>query len=110
MNTYPHLAFVYFNGEKPPYQFRVTDDTHPAALISKLNTLLRYLENRRVVKLKYRPPSFDTEKKLQFTNFELKKNEDLEVTWSTFRRYATEGPNEVDAKIARPVENIINML
>lgn len=106
MNAYPHLVFAYFNGRKPSFQFRVTDDTPLADQISKLNTLLRYIENQRVVKLEYRSPSLDSEK----TNFEQKTDEDLQIMWNTFYHYASKGPIEVDAKIERSVSNIIDML
>lgn len=87
MNAYPHLAFVYLNGAKPPLP-----------------------ESRRVIKLEYRSSSLDNEGKIQFTNFELKTNEDLQVMWSIFYRYASKGLIEVDTKIERPTNDIVNML
>lgn len=48
--------------------------------------------------------------KIQFTNFELKINEDLHVMWSTFYYYTSNDLIEVDAKIERSAVNIINML
>lgn len=47
------------------------------ALKSKLDNLLRYPYNWRVVKIEYRSPSIYNEGKLKFNNFELKTNEDL---------------------------------
>lgn len=72
--------------------------------------LLRYLENIRVVKLEYRSSSFESEWKIQFTNFELKTNGDLKVMWSTFQCYASKDRIEMNVKIARSVDYIINIL
>lgn len=110
MIAYLHLTFVYFNGAKLSFQFRVTKDTPLSDLISKLNTLLRYSKNRRVVKFEYRSSSFDSKGKMHFTNFELKTNEDLNIKWSTFHCYASKCLIEMDAKIARFIKYIINML
>lgn len=98
MTAYSHFALVYFNGENPPLPFKVTEETPLAYLISKLRTLLRFLENCRVVKLKYHSPSFDSDENIQFTNFELKTDEDLKVMWSVFHRYESKGPIEADAR------------
>lgn len=43
MNTKSHLAFVYFNGAKPPLKFRVSEDIPLVDMKSNLDTLLRYL-------------------------------------------------------------------
>ncbi|XP_058751977.1 uncharacterized protein LOC131625098 [Vicia villosa] len=107
--TYPHIAFIYFNGAKPPLQFSFSEDTPLAELITILNSLLQYTENMKVVKLEYRSPSLDTEGNVQFTQFTLKTDDDLKVMWSTFRRYSIKGPLEVDAKIRR-FEDVIKML
>ncbi|XP_058772016.1 uncharacterized protein LOC131645829 [Vicia villosa] len=108
--TYPFLAFVYFNGVKPPLQFRFSEGTHLAELISILNSILQYPENRKVVKLEYRSPSSDPEGKVQFTQFVLKTIDDLKVMWRAFRQYSTKDPIEVDAKIQRSGEDVIKML
>lgn len=79
-------------------------------LKTKLNTLLRYPENRRVVKLMYRSSSLDSEGKIHFTNFERKTNKDLQVMWITFYIYTSKDLIEVDAEIERSVNDIINML
>ena len=63
-----------------------------------------------MVKLKYRSPSLDTEGNLKFTSFELNNDDDLEVMWSTFQRYSSKGPIEVDAKLQRSGEDVIKML
>ncbi|XP_058776582.1 uncharacterized protein LOC131650896 [Vicia villosa] len=108
--TYPHLTFVYFNGAKPPLQFRFSEDTPLAELITILNSLLQYPKNRKVVKLEYRLPSLDADIKVQFTQFALKTDDDLKILWSTFRRYSTKGRIEVNAKIQRSGEYVIKML
>lgn len=56
-----------------------------------LENLLLYSYNQRVVKLEYRSSSIDNEGKIQLNKFELKTNEDLRVTWSTFHCYKTKG-------------------
>ena len=108
--TYPHLAFVYFSGEMSPLQFRFSQDTPLDELITILNSLLQYPENRKVVKLEYRSPSLDTEGKVKFTPFELKNDDDLEVMWETFQQYANKGLIELDAKLQRSAEDVIKML
>lgn len=110
MNPYPHLAFVYFNDANPPFQFRVYEDILLFDLKSKLNTLLRYPENWRVVKLQYCLPLIDNEMEIQFTMFELKSDDDLKVIWSTFYHYSTKGLMNLDATIQRSVKYIIRML
>src|SRR3954469_18898947 len=100
--TYPHLAFVYFTTSYPmSFQFRFSCDTSFAELITSLNTLLQYLENRKVVKLEYRSPSLNDEGDVDFTPFEVKNNEDLAVLWSTFDRFSSKDPIELDAKLQR---------
>src|SRR3954471_4247779 len=85
---YPHLAFVYFETGYPMlFQFRFSRDTPFAELIPSLNTLLRYPENRKVVKLEYRSPSLNDEGHIKFTPFEIKNDEDLAVLWTTFDRF-----------------------
>ncbi|XP_058753434.1 uncharacterized protein LOC131626614 [Vicia villosa] len=108
--TYPHLAFVYFNGAKPPLQFRFSEDTHFTELITILNSLLQYPKIRKLVKLEYRSPSLETEGNVQFTQFALKKDDDLKVMFSTFCQYSTKGPIKVDAKIQRFGEDFVKML
>ncbi|CAK8574089.1 unnamed protein product [Lathyrus sativus] len=110
MNTYLHLAFVYFNDASPPLKFRVSRDILFVDLKSKLNTLVQYPENWRNVKLEYCSLSFNNEGKIQFTMLKLKTNEDLKVMWSTFFYYSTKGSIEVDATIARSTEDILKML
>lgn len=56
-------------------------------LKSKLNTLLWYKVNQRVIKLEYRSSSIDNEEKIRFTMFELKTDDDLKIMWSNFYRY-----------------------
>lgn len=110
MNSYPHLVFVYFNGAKPLLQFMVSEDTPLVDLKFKLNTLLQYLKNQRVVKLEYHSPWIDDEGKIWFTKLEVKTNEDLNVTCSIFYRYSSKGPIEVDVTIARSTRDILKML
>src|SRR4051812_24917148 len=97
--TSPYLAFVNFSGEMSSLQFRFSEDTPLAELITILNFHLQYPENRKVVKLEYRSPSLNTEEKIKFTQFALKTNDNLKVMWSTFLRYSSKGPIEVDAKL-----------
>ena len=109
--TYPHLAFVYFSsGYSTPFHFRFSQDTPYVELITILNSLLQYPENRKVVKLEYRSPSLDTEGKVKFTPFELKNDDNLEVMWSIFQRYSSKGLIEVNAKLQRSREDVIKML
>ncbi|XP_058774717.1 uncharacterized protein LOC131648989 [Vicia villosa] len=109
--TYPHLAFVYFNSGYPmSFQFRFSHDTLFAKLISSLNSLLQYPENRKVVKLEYRSPSLDDEGDVQFTPFDVKNDEDLAVIWITFDRFSSKGPIELDAKLQRSGADVIKML
>ncbi|XP_058725795.1 uncharacterized protein LOC131597098 [Vicia villosa] len=108
--TYPHLSIVYFNGAKPPLQFRFSEDTLFTESSTALNSLLQYPENQKLVKLEYRSPSLDTEGNVQFTQFALMTDVDLKVMWSTFRQYSTKCPIEVDAKFQRSRKDIIKML
>ena len=109
--TYPHLAFVYFETGYPmPFQFRFSRDTPFAELIPSLNTLLHYPENRKVVKLEYRSPSLNDEGGIKFTPFEIKNDEDLAVLWTTFDRFSSKGPIELDAKLQRSADDVIKML
>ncbi|XP_058761212.1 uncharacterized protein LOC131634558 [Vicia villosa] len=109
--TYPHLTFVYFSsGYLIPLQFRFLRDTPFAELIPTLNSLLQYLENQKVVKLEYRSPSFDDEGNVKFTPFEIKNDDDLKIMWTTFQRYSSKGPIELDAKLQKSGEDINKML
>lgn len=84
MNTYIHLAFVYFNGTKSALQFWVSKDILLINLKRKINKLLRCPENRKVVKLEYHSLSIDNKRKICFTMIELKTNDDLKITWNVF--------------------------
>lgn len=76
MTTHPHLTFVYFNEAKSSFQLRICKDIFFINLKIKLNTLLRYPKNQRVVELKYHSPSIDNEEKIGFTMLESKTDDD----------------------------------
>lgn len=63
-----------------------------------------------MVKIEYRSPSIDNERKMGFNKFELKTDEYLKVMWSTFCRYKIKGPLEVDATVGRSIDDIMQML
>lgn len=86
MATYSHLAFVYLNDGKLSLQFWVCEDILLVNVKIKLNTLLRYPENYKVVKLEYHSPLIDNKRKIHFIMLELKIDDDLKVMWSTFYR------------------------
>lgn len=52
MYQYAYLAFVYFNGENPPLEFRFTRITRLIDLKYIIENL--YTDNQRVMKLYYR--------------------------------------------------------
>src|SRR3954464_1203612 len=111
IQIYPHLAFVYFHTGYPiPFQIRFSCDTPFAELITSLNTLLQYPENQKVVKLEYRSPSLNDEGDIEFTPFKIKNDEDLAVLWTTFDRFSSKGPIELDAKLQRSGADVIKML
>lgn len=74
----------------------------------KQDNLLRYPEKEWLSE--YHLSSIDNEGKVKFNHFELKIEEDLRVTWSTFQRYKTKGPIKVDTIVMRSVDGIIKML
>lgn len=100
MNTYFHLAFVYLNEANPPHLFMLSEDMFLVDLKFKLNTLLRYPKNRRIVKHGYRSTSIDNERKIRPTMLELKTDNGLKSMWSTFYNYSTNDLIEVDVTIA----------
>ena len=88
MSMCQHLTFVHFNDERHLIEFRVTKNTHHFDLKSKLDNILRYPDNQKVVKLNYRSPLIDNEGNMHFNMFELKAVEDLRVcgVYFTIRR------------------------
>lgn len=94
----------YIKGDMPPLLFMITEETSITNLIFKLNTHMCFPKHRRVVKLKYQPPSFDNKGNIHFTNFEPKTNVQY------FSPYDSKSPIEVNVKIQSSVEDIIIML
>lgn len=77
ISQYAYLAFAYFNGENHPLKFRFLEITHIVDLKFILENI--YPDNRRVVKIYYRPPSIDNKEKIQLNKFKLKTDEDLTI-------------------------------
>lgn len=78
MSQFRYRASVYFNGVSL-IDFRRIEDTSHELLKSKLNNLLRYRNNKGMVKIKYCSPLIDNEWEIRFSKFELKTSEDLRV-------------------------------
>lgn len=70
MNQYWYIAFVYFNCMKPLFQFRAKNNTPLTDLKTKLENLLHYTNNLRVVKIEYCSPAVDDEWKTKFNKFD----------------------------------------
>lgn len=81
-------CFCVFQWCKNPFQFRAYEDIHLVDLKFKLNTLLQYPENRRIVKLEYLSPLIDDEGKIWFTKLKRNTDKKLRVIWSTFYCYS----------------------
>ena len=84
MSQFLYLSFMYFNGMKPLVDFRLTERTPLVVLKSKVDNILHYPYNIRVVKIEYQLPSIDSKGNMKFNNFELKRDEDLRFMWSTY--------------------------
>lgn len=67
MNIIWHGAYFYFNGTESPSGFKFTEYTPFEDLKSILEMLLQYSDNRRIVKLEYRPPRLTTKEKFSST-------------------------------------------
>lgn len=59
-----HLTFIYFNNMSPSFEFRVIEDIPLVVLKSKLDNLLCYPNNRKVVKIEYHSPLIDNQERL----------------------------------------------
>lgn len=102
---------VYFNGVKPPVEFRLPKETVcPAVLRSTLNDFLSDTENKKACKIKFLEDWIDTDEKVKYDLIELKTDEDMNVIWRKFHRMLNKGPIEFDATISRLVVDIIKML
>ena len=104
-------AEVYFNRASPPVEFRLPDGTiYLAGLTSKLNELLSDGENRKVRNIEFRENWIDTNGRVKYNLIELKTDEDVKEMWRSFRRRITKGPIELDAKLSRFVDDIMEIL
>lgn len=90
--------------------FKLTEYISLVDIKDEIHHLLPYGDNRRIVKLGYRSSSIDNRGKIEFNNFEFKKDADVRVVWNTYFHFKTKVSLELQAKISRPFKDILKML
>jgi len=103
------LAAVYYNGEKPPHQFRIRNDVTLSELkdeLDQINRQLNHRHTRRVVGVEYRCPLSDSAGFLRFSQMKLTNDDDVRTMFSVFTQHSTRRPIELDASLVRSAEQI----
>lgn len=76
----------------------------------EVHNILPYGDNRKIVKFEYRSPAINNECKIEFNNYELKKDADVRAMSNIFFRFETKDSIEVEARISISVEDIVKIL
>lgn len=102
---------VYFNGTSPSVEFRLPDGTTSlASLTFKLDDLLPDTYIRKVRKIVFCEYWINIDRMVKCNLIELKIDEDVKEIWRSFRRRIIKGPIELDARLSRSVDDIMQML
>jgi len=102
------LAEVYYNMGKP-HLFRVRNDVTLSGLndqMDQINHQLNYRDTRRVDNVKYWCPLTDLARRVQFSQMNLRNDDDVRTMFLIFGQYNTKGLIELDTSLVRYVEEI----
>jgi hypothetical protein len=107
------LAVVYYNNEKPN-MFQISDDATFVELKQQLHELNRCCVNknddRTITSIEYRKPSIGPDGVVTFTGMKIQNDADVRTMFSIFSQYNRKGPIELDAKLTRSVNAILECL